>query len=618
MEQLSAANGDSLAVYMSRSAAPARRRRRSWKRAVVLGAVGALGLAAGWLVLTGTMARAELEQVRAAAERARAQVAAGDLAAARISADQLAANASRAHALTSGPVWALAGRIPYAGEPVRSVRTIAAVADRVGADAVGRLLTASDQLDPGKIRRADGTVEVDRITAAVPALTQASATVEAALVDVEALPAKTWLPQVDAARAEIVTELGKVAGGLRTGETAARLLPPMLGQDGPKTYFLAFQNNAEARGTGGLPGAYAILRAEDGGLEFRRFGTDDEFVGVKADVDLGDDFGQAYGDAPTDLFVNGNLSPHFPYAAQIWASMWQQKTGHAVDGVLAVDPKVLSYLLGVSGPAVLADGSSVTAANVVDLTQRLAYARFSDDVAARKRYLLAVAQASSAKVMADGVHPAKLVTALGKAAGERRLLVWSADPALQRHLAPTPLAGAVPETAAPYVGLSIYNEAGNKLDYYLDRSLTWTRRGCGPVRNVTVTVQLTNNAPAELSAYVTNRSDTRAKPTEPGDNRLMVNYLATPGALMRSVTVDGEPATAGSAAERGHPMFTVDVEIPRASTRTVVLHLTEPAAAGEPAVLRQPLVEPLAVQIDDEPCTRVGNDHAASGRQWPA
>jgi hypothetical protein len=133
-----------------------------------------------------------------------------------------------------------------------------------------------------------------------------------------------------------------------------------------------------------------------------------------------------------------------------------------------------------------------------------------------------------------------------------------------------------------------------------------------------VTVQLTNNAPTGLSAYVTNRSDMRAKPTKPGDNRLMVNYLATSGALMRSVTVDGQAATAGSAAERGHPVFTVDVEIPRARTRTVVLHLTEPAAAGEPAVLRQPLVRPLAVQINDEHCARGGPGHAGSGRQWPA
>jgi len=44
--------------------------------------------------------------------------------------------------------------------------------------------------------------------------------------------------------------------------------------------------------------------------------------------------------------------------------------------------------------------------------------------------------------------------------------------------------------------LSIVNDGGNKLDYYLERSLTWTRTGCGPTRATTVTVTLTNNAPA--------------------------------------------------------------------------------------------------------------------------
>ena len=38
----------------------------------------------------------------------------------------------------------------------------------------------------------------------------------------------------------------------------------MLGADGPRTYLLAVQQPAEARGTGGLLGAYAVLRAEQG------------------------------------------------------------------------------------------------------------------------------------------------------------------------------------------------------------------------------------------------------------------------------------------------------------------------------------------------------------------
>jgi len=61
--------------------------------------------------------------------------------------------------------------------------------------------------------------------------------------------------------------------------------------------------------------------------------------GVAANVDFGPDYHHLYdGAGTTTLFVNGNLSPHFPHAAQIWASMWQKYSGQRVDGVIAVDP----------------------------------------------------------------------------------------------------------------------------------------------------------------------------------------------------------------------------------------------------------------------------------------
>jgi hypothetical protein len=71
---------------------------------------------------------------------------------------------------------------------------------------------------------------------------------------------------------------------------------------------------------------------------------------------------------------------------------------------------------------------------------------------------------------------------------------------------------------------------------------------------------------------------------------------------MNSVTADGIPATAGSGTELGHPVFTVDLELPRGTTRTVVFHLTEPAGSGTPIVLQQPLVQPLRVNLEDARC----------------
>jgi hypothetical protein len=47
----------------------------------------------------------------------------------------------------------------------------------------------------------------------------------------------------------------------------------------------------------------------------------------------------------------------------------------------------------------------------------------------------------------------------------------------------------------------------------------------------------------------------------------------------------------------------IDVELPRGTSRTVVLHLSEPTSAATPIVLRQPLVRPLQVTLKDAVCS---------------
>ncbi len=118
-----------------------------------------------------------------------------------------------------------------------------------------------------------------------------------------------------------------------------------------------------------------------------------------------------------------------------------------------------------------------------------------------------------------------------------------------------------------------------------------------------MSVQLTNAVPlGALNPYLTARSDRRDYPIHPGDNRLEVSYYATHGATMQAVDIDGVAGTAGIAADLGHPVYTVDLELPRGATRTITFHLTEPAGHGSPLVLRQPLVRPLNVTLHDAKC----------------
>jgi Protein of unknown function (DUF4012) len=575
----------------------------------VITAGGVLVLAGLWLAVTALMARGQLDQVRADAHTLGTQISAGRWPAARATAAELSTHAHRASQLTSGPAWALAAAVPYGGEPLQTIRGITTGVDTLGRDALPQLVGAAERLNPRTLRLADGSIDLPRIAAVSPAVTSASDVLDRATTTLSALPRHTWLSPIDTDYADALGQLTSLDRSVRSADLAARILPEVLGAYAPKRYLLAFQNEAEARGTGGLPGAFAIVEARHGKLTFARMESDTTLYGVAASVDFGPDYRHLYeGSDTTTFYVDGNVSPHFPYAAQIWASMWHRHSGQKVDGVIAVDPTALGYLLAVTGPATLPDKSQITGANAAALTQATSYARFPDTTtggtARRKSYLLAVAAASSKRILSARGDPTELLRAASQAASERRLLVWSADPAVQADLAQTSVAGVIPTTTAPYVGLSVVNDAGNKLDYYLDRSLTWQRTGCGTTRRTTVTIKLTNNAPAGgLSPYVTARLDSHSYRVRPGDNRLGVSYLATQGALMQAVTVGGRPGTASIGAENGHPVYTIDLELPRGTSRTIVLQLSEPAGTGAPIVLRQPLVRPLKVTLEDAVCS---------------
>jgi len=416
------------------------------------------------------------------------------------------------------------------------------------------------------------------------------------------LPRQTWLGPVDSARRDLATQLSDLAKTVHSAAIAAQTLPRLLGADGPRHYFVVFQNEAEARGTGGLPGAFGIATATNGKVQFDKFYSDDELDHVTADVDLGADYDALYlGAKTTSLYVNSNLTSHYPYAAQIWLAMWQKHTGQRLDGALAVDPTALSYLLGVTGPTTVRGSTRVDAGNVVALTQSDAYTRYPNREQ-RQEFFRELAASVGDDIVGSHASLHALVDAAGRASGERRLLFWSADPSMQQLIADTSVSGIVPDTSAPFLGLSIVNDGGNKLDYYLDRSFAYVRSSCAADASATATLRLTNGAPDGLPGYVTSRADTAARTSRPGDARLLVTYYASAGARVRSVTVDGRPLAVTTAPENGLTTVTIDVELPRGATRTLRVVTAEPAATAPVTVIRQPLVRPLEVSVRQPAC----------------
>jgi len=595
---VAARNGDGQPPSAVRGRWPER-----WPWWLGIAALATLVAGLAWIVITGLLARGQLEKVRADLPALRQAVLDGRTADAQRIAHRIGDEAARAHALTTGPAWWVAGNLPVVGTPLRTTRVVAAAADRIGADVVPTVVTLADEVS--RTHLTASAVDLAPVRRLAAPLHRAAAAIDRVTADVRSSDG-SWFGPVSSARRSVLRQLVRVDGELTGADRAVRVVLPMLGEQHPQRYFIGFLNEAEARGVGGIPAAFAIATVDGGRLHFDHFGSDVEFRHVQADVDLGAEFTALYGqDNPTGYYANSDLSPDFRNAARIWGGLWTAKTGQRVDGALALDPTALGYLLAVTGPARTSTGQVVTSNNVVALTQHDLYQQYGGGTAkddqARKQYVVGLAQAVSRR-LAGGGNPRQLVQAVGRAAAQHRFVVWSADPAIEQDIVTAGWAGALPAAGPPATGFVVNNAGGTKLDYYLDRSFTYARSSCAAKASATATLRLGNGAPAGLPAYVTARADTAARTSRPGDNRLLVTYYATAGAHLRSVTLDGRPLSVTTAPENGLTTVTVDVELPRGATRTLRVVTTEPAATAPVTVIRQPLVRPLEVQVHQPRC----------------
>jgi hypothetical protein len=585
-------------------ARPRRRRRLLWTTGVVLLALLLLG---GWLAVQARSVQHDLLGARADLERARTSLAAGDARGARSAVDAAGIRTGGARHTTSSVLWSIAAAVPVLGRPLETVDQLTAVSDDLVSQVLSPTVEAAGTVNLATLRASDGTVNLAALGSASPEVHAATGAADALAQRAREVPAAGWIGAVDDARTQLVDQTGTLAVTLRDADQALTLLPPMLGRDGPRTYFVGFQTNAESRGTGGLIGSYGILTADAGRLSFAHLGSNEELKdGAAPGIDLGPEYAQLYGAyASNRSWQNGNISPHFPYAAQVWASLWEKQSGQHLDGVIATDPVALGYLLAATGPVTLPSGEVVGSDDVARLTESEAYARFADDNSGRKAYLTTLAGTVAARLFGAGAGTVpKLVTELGRAAGEGRIAVWSVHPEEQAVLASTTIGHVVTETTQPYAQLVVTNSSGNKMDYYLARSISYSAGTCGGLRSSTVTVTLTNTAAtgAGLTAYVAGVAGAFPPGTTPGTDRLIVSLYATAGAGLEAVSADGSPTTVQVGAELGHPVFTLPVSLAPTATTSLSFQLLEPSAPGPAVVPIQPLVLPMTVHTDVPTC----------------
>lgn len=586
---------------------------RNWlqrhRRSVVLTAsvLGLLLGLMGWLAVEARSAKQNLEQARSEAIQAKDALSKGHADVAVQHAEAVQAHARKASDATESIPWVLAAKVPWLGSPFEAGQQMSKVVLGFANDVLAPASRIGMALAPDKLF-SGSRLDVHMLRNEEPALTKLSIAAKRFDAEAAAVPKPTYLSEVADARTKLQTQISTIAKILDTAALAARIAPAMMGADGPTSYFMGFQTNAEARGTGGIVGGFGILHFDDGAPSVSTLGPDNDLSGLFQPIDLGPEYSAEYAwaNASTDI-RNSNLSSHFPYAAQIWRSMWAQKSGTNVDGAIAIDPVALSYILGAIGQVTMPDGEEITKDNVVQLTESIAYSRFPSDQNARKKYLQDIA-AEIVKKMTHSIQaPRELLAALGKAVGERRIAVWSSSEVSQTLLEQTPLAHQIPDDSAPYAEFVVNNLAGNKMDYYLKREITYTADQCGgPTRNSTVTLKLTNDAPdTQLPDYVAGVGglSPNVNLTMPKGSMLTsVRLIATKDSKIQSVFANDQLAPVFASVERGHPMFEIQVVIPPRQSGVLTFHLSEPTSPGAARVPIQPLIDRVVPDVRVPEC----------------
>jgi Protein of unknown function (DUF4012) len=585
---------------------------RRWRPVVVALVVvlGVLVLAGVWLVVRSKQAADALARARDGVTSVRDALADGDPQTAQQRLVVVQEDAARAASATSDPVFALAAAVPYLGNTPEAVRTVSATADTLAQDVLGPLVDAGTALSPESLRLGARKVNVAAMQESLPLLQSASQGLADAQAPLDGLDLQGTPSQVSDAVATLETQLADLDEQLSSVTDAMRVLPPMLGADGPRRYLLAIQSNNEARGTGGFLGSYGVLRLDDGEISIERLAPRsflDRQVYDTLPVDFGPDYAAFYGDQPGS-WSSANLSPHYPYAAQLWLKMWQDRFGEKLDGVITTDPVATSYLLKATGPTVLPDGRTVTGQNFVELTESTVYSLIEDD-RARDAYLQVIARATLQHVLRFVGNPKELLDALARASGERRLLVYSVHPEEEKELAGMAVGGTLPEGPGPVAGVAVINASGNKADYYIGQDLRYELLGCdGATQRTRITVTLTNSIPpgADLPTYVIGRVDLATPgepvPTRGGDTRDYLQVYTAQGAELAGATLDGQPVDVERGTERGRPVYRADVTTPAGGSATLTLDLVEPAADGPARTWTTPLVKPATVAADSFEC----------------
>ncbi|MSZ78051.1 MAG: DUF4012 domain-containing protein [Actinobacteria bacterium] len=493
----------------------------------------------GWATFEAFRAKADLLEAQAALQEIKIALDQDDAVAVDRAIDHLADVAGSAADRTGGLLWSGITHLPLVGDDARGVRSASESLSVIADDGLSPLARSYDEFDHLTV---DRRVDVDLVRELTPRLEASRDAFGRAVAIVDGLDSRGYAPSLRTIFDEYVSTIGTTHRTLEQAAAASSALPAVVGADGPRDYLFVFENNAEIRATGGLPGSWALIHAEDGLLTMTEQGSGSSFGERERPVlPLSPQERTLFGEQLGTYFLDANFTPDYPRAAALMAARWSEvQGGPTLDAVVSVDTVTLSYLLQGIGDIEVRD-TEITATQVVTALLSSVYAIYAPEDQDEVYEDVAAEVLDAAK--RDLVSPYNFMRAIYTSAQEGRLHIAPMRSELPAALLRGPVGGGLAQsTGRPRVDVTLNDATGSKMSFYLRHRVDVDAVGCADgAQQLTGTLDLTQEIPADQAAdlpdYVTGAG---RYGTTVGEQLLLIRLFAPAGGAFGQIVIDDE------------------------------------------------------------------------------
>lgn len=314
-------------------------------------------------------------------------------------------------------------------------------------------------------------------------------------------PVGTLFGPIGRERAAFNVKVSRAVNALTNVSDALRVGRSLLGDGGTSTVLVLPENNAEMRDQGAIL-SYSLLRIHGTLISAERSGHSYDLnlsspISVPASLGTRTFF---YGNGANQIWQSVNSPADFSWTGTTAAAMFKRATGIKVDDIVALDVPAMAALVSVTGPLTVPGFSvQLTAANFATVVLHDLYSQYAVGTqSTRYEDLNAIATVLLRRLRSNHHDQVAYLRALAGEIPGRHLLLWSADPSVERAIAHLGASGKV-DTVLPTrtFHVAVESAVADKMDYYISLSESYqvTLLSDGGAQ-IATTVIVHNNAPA--------------------------------------------------------------------------------------------------------------------------